>query len=122
MDGWGLQGPLAHRDLWQRLWCSLQLLGDSVLVQWVPLHVGVQGNEGADQCAQQGASKSLHQVRVKCRTFGRTWVWRKCLNVRSPKLRGICTVTECRQVASETTVPGYACNRLLTRFLGRGQS
>ena len=30
-------------------------------VQWVPLHVGVQGHEGVDQCAQQGASTSLPQ-------------------------------------------------------------
>ena len=32
--GWvGSRGPLAHRDLWVRLWCSWQLLGDSVSVQ-----------------------------------------------------------------------------------------
>ena len=50
----GSHGPLAHRDLWERIWCSWQLLGDSVSVQWVPSHVGVQGNEQADHCAQQG--------------------------------------------------------------------
>ena len=38
-------------DLWERLWCSWQLLGDSVSVQWVPSHVGVQGNEQADRRA-----------------------------------------------------------------------
>ena len=40
--GWvGSRGLLAHRELWEHLWCSWQLLGDSVSVQWVPPHVGV---------------------------------------------------------------------------------
>ena len=39
-NGWvGSRGPLAHVDLWAELWL---LLGDSVSVQWVPSHVGVQ--------------------------------------------------------------------------------
>ena len=59
----GSHGPLAHRDLWERLWCSWQLLGDSVSVQWVPSHVGVQGNEQADRCTQQGATAALPSVR-----------------------------------------------------------
>ena len=42
---------------------SWQLLGDSVSVQWVPSHVGVQGNEQADRCPQQGATAALPSVR-----------------------------------------------------------
>ena len=32
-----------------QLWDSWLLLGDSVSVQWVPSHVGMEGNERADQ-------------------------------------------------------------------------
>ena len=62
--GWvGSHRPLAPRDLWERLWCSWQLLGDSVSVQWVPSHVGVHDDEQADRCAQQGATAVLPSVR-----------------------------------------------------------
>ena len=50
-------------DLWERLWCNWQLLGHSVSVQWVPSHVGVQGNEQADHCTQQRATAALPIVR-----------------------------------------------------------
>ena len=48
--GWvGSLGPLAHVSLWTDLWNRWWLLGDSVTVQWVPSHVGVEGNERADE-------------------------------------------------------------------------
>ena len=61
--GWvGSRGALAHRDLWMQLWQSWQLLGDSVSIQWVPSHEGVEGNEQADKCAVRGAELSLPRV------------------------------------------------------------
>ena len=68
----GSRGPLAHRDLWVRRWCSWQLLGDSVSVQWVPSHVGVQSNEQADCRAQQGAPVALPSVR-EARSAREAW-------------------------------------------------
>ena len=58
----GSRGALAHRDLWMQLWQSWQLLGDSVSIQWVPSHAGVEGNEQADKCAVRGAELSLPGV------------------------------------------------------------
>ena len=61
--GWvGSRGALAHRDLWMQLWQSWQLSGDSVSIQWVPSHAGVEGNEQADKCAVRGAELSLPGV------------------------------------------------------------
>ena len=68
----GSRGPLVHWDLWERLWCSWQLFGDSVSVQWVPSHVRVRGNEQADRCAQQGATAPLPSVR-EARTTREAW-------------------------------------------------
>ena len=63
MEGAGAGGgALAHRDLWMQLWQSWQLLGDSVSIQWVPSHAGVEGNEQADKCAVRGAELSLPGV------------------------------------------------------------
>ena len=52
-----------HQDLWVKLWSSWQLLGESVSVQWVPSPAGLQGNEQADKCAQEGTAAALPQVR-----------------------------------------------------------
>ena len=54
-NGRGGWGPLAHIALWTALWNRRQLLGDSVTMQWVPSHVGVQGNERADEDAVKGS-------------------------------------------------------------------
>ena len=71
--GWvGSQGALAHQDLWHKLWHSWQLLSDSVSVQWVPSHAGIDGNEQADKCAQHGAWVSLAQV-TKAREAREVW-------------------------------------------------
>ena len=73
LHGWvGSSGPPVHRDLWERLWCSWQLLGDSVSVQWVPSHMGVQGNEQADRCAQQGVTAALPSV-TQARCVQEAW-------------------------------------------------
>ena len=54
-NGWlGSKGPLAHVDLWSVLWNQWFLHGDSVSVPWVPSHVGVEGNERADEGAIRG--------------------------------------------------------------------
>ena len=55
----GSRGALAHRDLWMQLWQSWQLLGDSVSIQWVPSHAGVEGNEQADKCAVRGTAEGV---------------------------------------------------------------
>ena len=38
------------------------LLGDSVTVQWVPSHLGVQGNERADEGAVRGLAQAFREV------------------------------------------------------------
>ena len=58
----GSRGPLAHVALWTELWHRWQLLGDNVTVQWVPSHVGVQGNERADAGAAKGARQAFRAV------------------------------------------------------------
>ena len=52
-----------HTDLWQELWESWKLFGDSVSIQWVPSHVGITGNEKSDRGAAKGAERSLQQWR-----------------------------------------------------------
>ena len=68
----GSRGALAHRDLWMQLWQSWQLLGDSVSIQWVPSHAGVEGNEQADKCAVRGAELSLPGV-VREKEVSEVW-------------------------------------------------
>ena len=58
----GFREALSHTDLWVQLWDSWLLLGDSVSVQRVLSHAGMEGNERADQQAVKGAKASLHQV------------------------------------------------------------
>ena len=58
VGSWGL----AHAGLWQQLWAKWLLLGPSVLVQWVPSHVGVEGNERADLRANKGTTITMNKV------------------------------------------------------------
>ena len=55
-----LRKPLPHADLW----AGWLLLGDSVSVQWVPSHVGVEGNEQTDLWANKGAQIAQDKVVV----------------------------------------------------------
>ena len=45
----GSWSPLARADLWSDMWSQWVVLGDSISIQSVPSHVGVDGNERADQ-------------------------------------------------------------------------
>ena len=58
----GSRGPLAHADLWSDMWSQWLLLGDSASIQWVPLHVEVEGNEKTEQQAAKGAKISQSKV------------------------------------------------------------
>ena len=62
-QGWvGSRGPLAHVDLWSMRWDRWQLCGDSVTMQWVLSHVGVRGNERADEGAVRGKRQAFVAV------------------------------------------------------------
>ena len=54
--------PPRVTDLWSEFWDQWLLLGDSVSIQRVPLHVGMVGNKQVDQQAVKGAWISLQQV------------------------------------------------------------
>ena len=43
-----------HRDWWTQIWWQRDQAGDSLLIQWVPSHLGVEGNIGPDQLAELG--------------------------------------------------------------------
>ena len=51
--GWG-GGSHWHTWIFGLIWDWWQLYGDNVTMQWVPSHVGVQGNEQADEGAVRG--------------------------------------------------------------------
>ena len=68
----GSTGPVAHGDLWSEFWSRLLLLGDSVSIQWVLSHVGMEGNEQADQQAAKGA-KRLHQQLLQHKAVTNIW-------------------------------------------------
>ena len=58
----GVEGARGAIGFWKRLWGQWLLLGDGVTVQWVPSHVGVQGNEHTDLNASRGAKAAKHAV------------------------------------------------------------
>ena len=58
----GSQGPLAHVDLWSKQWEQWLLFGHSVTLQSVPSHVGVQGNERADEGTVRGFTQTFTEV------------------------------------------------------------
>ena len=47
-------GPVAHADLWIQLLACMRLHQTSVRFFWLPSHVGIDGNEGADALVEQG--------------------------------------------------------------------
>ena len=65
----GSRGPLAHVDQWAELWDSWQLLRDSVTIQ---SHVGVQGNERADEGGFRGSTQAFQEV-LRDREVGDIW-------------------------------------------------
>ena len=75
----GFREPLAHKDLWIELWDQWLLLGESVSVQWAPLHMGVD-NEQANRHAAKGQNALCSRSRFikKSWAFGQSWSWRRC--------------------------------------------
>ena len=52
---WRVSGrDVEHKDLWSAVLAERELAGDRLQVRWVPSHLGVVGNEQADQLAEQG--------------------------------------------------------------------
>ena len=52
---WRVSGrDVEHKDLWIAVLAERELAGDRLQVRWVPSHLGVEGNEQADQLAGQG--------------------------------------------------------------------
>ena len=52
---WRVSGrDVEHKDLWIAVLAERELAGDRLQVRWVPSHLGVVGNEHADQLAEQG--------------------------------------------------------------------
>ena len=57
--GWRTSsGEVGHRDLWEHIDWLRGEAGDKLQVRWVPSHLGVAGNEAADELAGQG--RELH--------------------------------------------------------------
>ena len=47
-------GPVGHRDLWESILVCKRMCGKMLYFQWVPSHVGLEGNEEADSLADLG--------------------------------------------------------------------
>ena len=57
--GWRTSsGEVGHRDLWEHIDWLRGEAGDKLQVRWVPSHLGVAGNEAADELAGEG--RELH--------------------------------------------------------------
>ena len=53
--GWrSSSGAVSHSDLWIPLLAQMRRHQQTARFIWVPSHVGIVGNEGADQLAEQG--------------------------------------------------------------------
>ena len=52
---WRVSGKdVEHKYPWIAVLAERELAGDRLQVRWVPSHLGVEGNEQADQLAEQG--------------------------------------------------------------------
>ena len=47
-------GDVAHRDPWEPFLDLVRERGDLFSIQWVPSHIEIEGNERADQLAEEG--------------------------------------------------------------------
>ena len=62
--GWRTSlGEVGHRDLWEHIDWLRGEAGDKLQVRWVPSHLGVAGNEAADELAGQG--RELHPYNLQ---------------------------------------------------------
>ena len=59
-------GEVAHRDLWEPFLDVVRERGELFSIQWVPSHIEIEGNEKADQLAEEG--------RVRHWAYSREWV------------------------------------------------
>ena len=59
--GWETaSGPMFHSDLWQEMLFIMRMHERTFRFLWVPSHVGVAGNEGADNRAGKGRAQHPH--------------------------------------------------------------
>ena len=73
---WRVSGKdVEHKDLWIAVLAERELAGDRLQVRWVPSHLGVEGNEQADQLAEQGRLLHLYNEESppKRRCLERQW-------------------------------------------------
>ena len=61
--GWvGAAGPVGHPDLWQQSYALTLMHADALSFQWVPSHIGIEGNEAADRLAELGRLQHSHNA------------------------------------------------------------
>ena len=56
-------GKVGHRDLWEQILWERERAGLALQVHEVPSHLGVEGNVGADQLAEQGRQSHPNNFR-----------------------------------------------------------
>ena len=54
MGGSTASGLVGHRGLWEQILWERERSGDSLLIGWVPSHLGMAGNVGVDGRAELG--------------------------------------------------------------------
>ena len=50
-------GEVEHRDLWETILWERERAGDEFQLHWVPSHLGMEGNSGADVLAETGRAQ-----------------------------------------------------------------
>ena len=66
--GWRTSsGEVGHRDLWEHIDWLRGEAGDKLQVRWVPSHLGVTGNEAADELAGQGRELHAYNLLPFCK-------------------------------------------------------